>query len=81
MPTHEVKAITVANQFISEIKREIENCETKPKLVGFLANTDPAAKMYVNNSFGLECRRTFLTIDGFSIQLGMLIGLGKAAAQ
>ena len=46
MPSKEVKAAHVANKFTEEIKSEIKSCKTNPKLVGFLANNDPAAKMY-----------------------------------
>ena len=44
----------------NEIKQEIEKCDRKPKLIGFLANSDPAAEMYAQwtgkscQSIGIE---------------------------
>ncbi|KAK9371156.1 hypothetical protein V1509DRAFT_613771 [Lipomyces kononenkoae] len=41
-----ILASSVANAYTGEIKKGIEELGRKPKLVGFLANTDPAARMY-----------------------------------
>ncbi|KAK9388620.1 hypothetical protein V1515DRAFT_552992 [Lipomyces mesembrius] len=41
-----ILASSVANVYTSEIKKSIEELGRKPKLVGFLANADPAARMY-----------------------------------
>ncbi|TGZ77247.1 NAD(P)-binding protein [Ascodesmis nigricans] len=50
-PTHHCKVVlagTVANKLMEEVRRDVAKLEKKPLLVGFLANTDPAAKMYAD---------------------------------
>lgn len=39
-------ASTIAKPFVEELKRGVAALNRRPLLVGFLANTDPAAKMY-----------------------------------
>lgn len=39
-------ASTVAKPFVAELEKGVAALERKPKLVGFLANADPAARMY-----------------------------------
>ena len=48
---------TIAKKFIDEIKEQVSKLDTPPKLVGFLANDDPAAKMYADftQKTSLEC--------------------------
>ncbi|KAK9322109.1 hypothetical protein V1517DRAFT_324377 [Lipomyces orientalis] len=41
-----VLASSVANVYANEIKQGIQELGRKPKLVGFLSNADPAARMY-----------------------------------
>jgi methylenetetrahydrofolate dehydrogenase (NAD+) len=41
-------AATIAKKFIDEIAEQVSKLEKPPKLVGFLANTDPAARMYAD---------------------------------
>jgi methylenetetrahydrofolate dehydrogenase (NAD+) len=41
-----VLASTIAKPFVEELKQGLEQLGRKPKLVGFLGNTDPAARMY-----------------------------------
>jgi methylenetetrahydrofolate dehydrogenase (NAD+) len=41
-----VLATTVAKPFVDELMAGVKALNRSPKLVGFLANTDPAAKMY-----------------------------------
>ena len=48
MPKLLVAASEVSKKFTLELKQEIVSLQTKPKLVGFLANSDPAAEMYAN---------------------------------
>lgn len=43
-----ILASTIAKPYIEEITNELSKLSFKPKLVGFLANTDPAAKMYAD---------------------------------
>lgn len=43
-----ILASTIAKDFVAEVTKEVENLHFKPKLVGFLANDDPAAQMYAN---------------------------------
>lgn len=43
-----ILASTIAKQYIDEITSQVKALEFKPKLVGFLANDDPAAQMYAN---------------------------------
>lgn len=43
-----ILASTVAKPFVEEITAEVSKLDFKPKLVGFLANDDPAAQMYAN---------------------------------
>lgn len=43
-----ILASTIAKEFVDEITGQLEELEFKPKLVGFLANDDPAAQMYAN---------------------------------
>jgi methylenetetrahydrofolate dehydrogenase (NAD+) len=58
-----VLAGTIAKKFIDEIKGQVSKLETPPKLVGFLANDDPAAKMYADftQKTSLECGFRFDT--------------------
>lgn len=43
-----ILASTIAKEFVDEITSQLKELEFKPKLVGFLANDDPAAQMYAN---------------------------------
>jgi len=43
-----VLAATIAKSFIDEIREHVSKLDPPPKLVGFLANADPAAKMYAD---------------------------------
>lgn len=43
-----VLARTIAQSFLSEITEGLEKLHSPPLLVGFLANTDPAARMYAD---------------------------------
>lgn len=43
-----ILASTIAKEFTDEITSQLKELEFKPKLVGFLANDDPAAQMYAN---------------------------------
>ncbi|KAI8822198.1 uncharacterized protein EV422DRAFT_526013 [Fimicolochytrium jonesii] len=60
-----ISAANVAESFISELKQQITALETKPLLVAFLANEDPAAAKYAEWSaktcaetgLRFECRR------------------------
>ena len=56
-------AATIAKKFIDEIKGQVSRLEKPPKLVGFLANDDPAAKMYSDftQKTSLECGFRFET--------------------
>jgi methylenetetrahydrofolate dehydrogenase (NAD+) len=58
-----VLAATIAKKFIDEIKEHVSKLATAPKLVGFLANADPAAKMYADftKKTSLECGFRFDT--------------------
>ncbi|PRP73200.1 methylenetetrahydrofolate dehydrogenase [Planoprotostelium fungivorum] len=46
MSSETILASTVAEPFMQELKTEVSSLDQAPKLVGFLANVDPAAKMY-----------------------------------
>lgn len=52
-----VLAGTVAKKFIDEITGQVSRLEKPPKLVGFLANSDPAARTYADftKRTSLEC--------------------------
>jgi len=41
-----VLAGTIAKALHDEVQQGLKQLNRKPKLVGFLANTDPAARMY-----------------------------------
>lgn len=43
-----VSAATVAEGLLKEVRASLEKLERAPLLVGFLANSDPAARMYAN---------------------------------
>ena len=43
-----ILAGTVANKLMTEVKSDLAKLNRKPLLVGFLANSDPAAKMYAD---------------------------------
>lgn len=43
-----VSAATVAEGLLKEVRASLEKMERAPLLVGFLANSDPAARMYAN---------------------------------
>lgn len=43
-----ILASTIAKPFAEEIAAQVEGLGFKPKLVGFLSNADPAARMYAN---------------------------------
>lgn len=61
-----ILASTIAKQYVDEIIAKVQELQNKPKLVGFLANGDPAAEMYANwtrktcesMGFEYEMRRT-----------------------
>ena len=58
-----VLAQTIAKKFIDEISGQVAKLSVAPKLVGFLANDDPAAKMYADftKKTSLECGFRFET--------------------
>ncbi|KAK9479764.1 hypothetical protein V1514DRAFT_362295 [Lipomyces japonicus] len=58
-----ILASSIAKVYAEEIKTGLANLGRKPKLVGFLANTDPAARMYANWT-GKTCED-----HGFSFEL------------
>ncbi|KAM9919851.1 hypothetical protein OXX80_012593 [Metschnikowia pulcherrima] len=43
-----ILASTIAKQYTEEVTQKVKELNFKPKLVGFLANDDPAAQMYAN---------------------------------
>lgn len=43
-----VSAATVADKLLQEVKSSLQKFDRAPLLVGFLANNDPAARMYAN---------------------------------
>ncbi|ODV90957.1 hypothetical protein CANCADRAFT_31765 [Tortispora caseinolytica NRRL Y-17796] len=43
-----VLASSIAKAYIDEIRQKVETFDRQPVLVGFLANNDPAARMYAN---------------------------------
>jgi methylenetetrahydrofolate dehydrogenase (NAD+) len=43
-----VLAQNIAKGLLAEVQEGLAGLETKPKLVGFLANGDPAAQMYAD---------------------------------
>jgi len=43
-----VLAGTIANSLIKEVKDDLEALKYSPRLHGFLANQDPAARMYAD---------------------------------
>jgi methylenetetrahydrofolate dehydrogenase (NAD+) len=49
-PTHckVVLAGTIAKGLLAEVAEGLQKLSEKPKLVGFLANGDPAAQMYAD---------------------------------
>ncbi|KAH0608425.1 uncharacterized protein H6S33_001559 [Morchella sextelata] len=59
-----VSAATVAEKLLQEVKSSLQKFDRAPLLVGFLANNDPAARMYANwtektctqNGFKFELR-------------------------
>ncbi|KAF3938524.1 hypothetical protein ABW19_dt0207204 [Dactylella cylindrospora] len=59
-----VLAGTIAKGLLDEVQQSLKTLQHKPKLVGFLANSDPAAKMYadwtsktsIENGFDFELR-------------------------
>jgi methylenetetrahydrofolate dehydrogenase (NAD+) len=52
-----VLAAAIAKKFIDEISAQVSKLEKPPKLVGFLANADPAARMYADftRKTSLDC--------------------------
>lgn len=57
-----ILASTIAKQYIDEITAQVKALDFKPKLVGFLANDDPAAQMYANWT-GKTCESLGFTYD------------------
>jgi methylenetetrahydrofolate dehydrogenase (NAD+) len=49
-PGKVVLAGTIAKGLLAEVALGLSHLEFKPKLVGFLANEDPAAKVYADFS-------------------------------
>lgn len=43
-----ILAKNIANGLLDEVRTGLQSCDKKPHLVGFLANSDPAAKMYAD---------------------------------
>jgi methylenetetrahydrofolate dehydrogenase (NAD+) len=58
-----VLAAAIAKKFIDEITEQVSKLDPPPKLVGFLANADPAAKMYADftKKTSLDCGFRFET--------------------
>ena len=58
-----ILAATIAQRFIDEIKGQVSELKNPPKLVGFLANADPAAKMYAEftKKTSIDCGFRFET--------------------
>lgn len=58
-----VLAATIAKKFIDETTEQVSKLDPPPKLVGFLANADPAAKMYADfaKKTSLDCGFRFET--------------------
>jgi 5,10-methylene-tetrahydrofolate dehydrogenase/methenyl tetrahydrofolate cyclohydrolase len=58
-----VLAAAIAKKFIDEIMEQVSKLDPPPKLVGFLANADPAAKMYADftKKTSLDCGFRFET--------------------
>lgn len=57
-----ILASTIAKQYIDEITSLVNSLDFKPKLVGFLANEDPAAQMYASWT-GKTCESLGFTYD------------------
>lgn len=38
----------IAKSLLAEVQNDLKQLNTKPKIVGLLANNDPAAKMYAD---------------------------------
>ena len=62
MPTKKVLSIEVAKAYISEVTETISSFGTKPLLVGFLANDDPAARKYAEWT-GRTCTATGIKFE------------------
>ena len=43
-----ILAGTIASKLMGEVRGNLDGLDRKPHLVGFLANSDPAAKMYAD---------------------------------
>ena len=43
-----VLAQSIAKHLLDEVQQSLRSLKHKPKLVGFLANSDPAARMYAD---------------------------------
>lgn len=61
-----ILASTVAKPFVEEITAEVAQLGFRPKLVGFLANDDPAAQMYANWT-GKTCELLGFTYELVSV--------------
>jgi len=59
-----VLAGTIAKGLLSEVAAGLSELDFKPKLVGFLANEDPAAQMYADWS-AKTCREKQVTLLSF----------------
>lgn len=57
-----ILASTVAKPFVAELQQGLATLGRSPKLVGFLANTDPAAKMYADWT-GKTCEEIGFTYE------------------
>ncbi|KAH3675007.1 hypothetical protein WICMUC_002839 [Wickerhamomyces mucosus] len=47
-PGRTILASTIAKKYVQEVQDDVSKLGRSPKLVGFLANTDPAAQMYAD---------------------------------
>ncbi|KAH6567211.1 hypothetical protein BASA62_006231 [Batrachochytrium salamandrivorans] len=57
-----IQAADVAAAFVTEIKASIVATNAKPLLVGFLANNDPAARMYAQWT-AKTCQQTGIAFE------------------
>ncbi|KAI8870154.1 NAD(P)-binding protein [Ramicandelaber brevisporus] len=78
MPCKKVLAGTIATRYLGEIKKEVASLSTQPKLVGFLANSDPAAEMY-SQWTGKSCDETGVAYELRKVEPEQLIDAIKAA--
>lgn len=57
-----IRPTAIANKLLAEVRSQLSSLPRPPKLVGFLANSDPAARMYAKWT-AKTCEKKYLSFS------------------